>query len=66
ELLAEDLRAARLRNVEQQIKLLKSVGYTDIQCRKILIELSESAVAIGALVERGQVKRVELVEKDDG
>ncbi|MBA3598008.1 MAG: hypothetical protein H0W40_11630 [Methylibium sp.] len=66
ELLAEELRAARLQNVHKQIELLKSVGYKDIQCRKLLAEFSESAVALAALVDRGLVERVEVQDVTSG
>jgi hypothetical protein len=50
--------------VRQKIEVLKSVGYTDYQCRQLLVELAPSVASLEQLAQRQQLVGVELQASD--
>lgn len=65
-LLSEQLVAAKISNIASQIALLKSVGYSDYQCRRLLEEVDPVVQVLGGLAKSERLISVATVEHDDG
>ncbi len=63
-LLEEQRDAEALKNVRERINILKSLGYSDTQCRQILAEVSPAVAKLEALAQRGLITNASDVEAD--
>lgn len=63
-LLTEQLVAAKIENVARQINLLKNVGYSDYQCRRLLEEVDPAIQVLGNLAKAEKLVSVATVERD--
>lgn len=64
-LMSEQLIAAKITNISSQIALLKSVGYSDYQCRRLLEEVDPVVQILGRLAESEKLISVGTIERDD-
>ena len=55
EILKEKYNGEVLKNLKDRIEILKSVGYSDVQCRRILSKVSPSVAKLESLANRGLV-----------
>ncbi len=65
-LLSEQLIAAKISNIASQVTLLKSVGYSDYQCRRLLEEVAPVVQVLGGLANAEKLVSVATIERDDG
>ena len=53
DILEQQRDAEVLKNVRERLSILKSLGYTDVQCRQVLAEVSPAVAKLEALASRG-------------
>ena len=65
-LLEEQLRAAQLKNVREQLALLEHAGFSQLQRKAILLELTPAIDGLEGLAERGLITHATIYTEADG
>lgn len=65
-ILTEQLISAKISNISNQINLLKNVGYSDYQLRRLLEEVDPAIQVLGSLAKAEKITSVATIERDNG
>lgn len=66
QILEEDRRAAALRNMREEIAILKELGYSEVEIRKILSASRPAIESLASLAEAGKITHVSDEGGDEG
>jgi hypothetical protein len=66
EILEEERKSAALKNLREQIGILKELGYSEAEVRQIIAKSKPAIEAISGLGERGLISEVKEIDSNDG